>query len=338
MTRTIQKTSPFAPPFPRLLLLAGFLFFAPTIGGCRERNRQPDPETTASLRREGEALFGGPIQTPLVAPRVLDEGEPAPPSFAESLSERSPSSAGQGAPSGGAGAPIISPAEGWSILISRVPEGSEGDAAGRLERIRTRGGLPDAALQRRGGGLVIAVGSFASPTSPEAKAALARVRATQVNGARPYAYAFFAPPTGEGVAGSNPEWDLRNVRARLGSNAEYTLQVGVYARVGGGVPTPEEVAEFRRAAEQAVASLRADGEQAFYYHGPTSSTITIGAFDASEHDSSVSPPIESRHLRELRKRHPHNLVNGAGFRETATTDSGRSIQRLQRSQLVQIPR
>ena len=83
-------------------------------------------------------MFGGPIQTPLVAPRVLDEGEPAPPSFAESLSERSPSSAGQGAPSGGAGAPIISPAEGWSILISRVPEGSEGDAAGRLERIRTR--------------------------------------------------------------------------------------------------------------------------------------------------------------------------------------------------------
>lgn len=311
--------------------MAGILFLPPVTGGCRERSRQPDPETTASLRSEGEALFGSPLQTPLVAPRVLDEDEPSivPPSFAESLSE----------PSRGEGeAPVISAAPGWSILVSRVPEGAEGSAASRLQQVRTSGGLPGATLQRRGGGLVIAVGSYASPTDADAKAALQRVRSTQVNAARPYAYAFFAPPTGEGVTGSNPEWDLRQVRSRLGSSAEYSLQVGVYARVGSGVPGPDEVAEFRRAAEQAVASLRADGEQAFYYHGPTSSTITIGAFDASEHDSTVAPAIESRRLKQLRERHPHNLVNGAGFRETLTTDSGRSIQRLQRSQLVQIPR
>ncbi len=304
------------------------ILIAPLVwGGCKDRTRQPDPEVTAELRTEGQGLFGRPLETPLVAPRILlDEPSSAPPSFADSLDEREPS------------APVLSPSEGWSILVSRVPESSPASAPVLLDRIRTAGGLPGATLQRRAGGLVITLGSFSTPTSAQAQDALKRVRATEVNGARPYAFAFFAPPTGEGVTGANPEWDLRRVRSRLGSRAEYTLQVGVYARLSGGVPSADEVAQFRKAAEEAVTTLRGEGEQAFYYHGPTSSTITIGVFDETEHDSTVAPAMESRRLKSLRERHPNNLVNGAGFRETVQTDSGRSIRRLQRSQLVQIPK
>ncbi|MFI4897328.1 MAG: hypothetical protein ACIARR_05845 [Phycisphaerales bacterium JB059] len=272
------------------------------------------------------------MQTPLVAPRVLaeDEASSAPPSFAESL-ERGELGEPGGAP------PVVAPSEGWSILITRIAEGTEASAAAQLDRVRTSGGLPEAVLQRRRGGLVIAVGSFGSPTEERARRELQRVRDIRVGGAKPYAYAFFAPPTGE-IPGTNPEWDLRNVRRRFGSEAEYTLQIGVYARVGGGVPSPSEVAEFRAAAEKAVAALRADGEQAFYFHGPTSSTVTVGVFSEDDHDSSIVPPIESMRLRETRERHPNNLVNGAGFRETLRTDTGTAVSRLQRSQLVQIPR
>ncbi len=279
------------------------------------------------MRSEGQALFGQPLETPLVAPRVVD-GEPgmAPTPFGETLEGEDPS------------LPALSRSEGWSILVSRVPEGGAAGAATRLDRVRTAGGLPEATLQRRGGGLVIAVGAYDSPIDPRAKAELGRVRAIEVNGSRPYAGAFFAPPSGAGAGGANPEWDLRNVRGRTGSAAEYTLQIGVYARVGSGMPGPDEVRQFRAAAEQAVASLRAEGEQAFYFHGATSSTVTVGVFAERDHDASVTPPIESRRLREARERHPNNLVNGAGFRETLRTDSGQAFRRLQRSQLVQIPR
>ena len=332
MTRTHEKTSTRLSAFPRSALTMGVLLIPLILGGCRERSRQPDPETTAALRAEGQALFGGPLQTPLVAPRVLAEDEPgqAPPSFADAL-ERGE----LGEP--GAPPPVIAPSEGWSILITRIAEGAEASAAAQLERIRTDGGLPEAVMQRRGGGLVIAVGSFASPTEEQARRELQRVRDVRVGGAKPYTYAFFAPPTGD-IPGANPEWDLRNARKRFGSEAEYTLQIGVYARVGEGMPGPEEVAQFRAAAEKAVAALRADGEQAFYFHGPTSSTVTVGVFSEDDHDSTIAPPIESRRLRETRERHPNNLVNGAGFRETLRTDSGTAVSRLQRSQLVQIPR
>ena len=109
----------------------------------------------------------------------------------------------------------------------------------------------------------------------------------------------------------------------------------MYTRVDGRAPSAQDLSQFRAAAEQAVARLRADGEQAFYHHGPSASTITVGVFGESDHDPAGG--FDSHRPTEARERHPHNLVNGQGFHETLRTDSGQAVRRLQRSQLVAIP-
>jgi hypothetical protein len=116
--------------------------------------------------------------------------------------------------------------------------------------------------------------------------------------------------------------------------------VGIYAREDGKPTSQAEIAEFRRHAEQAVVQLRREGEQAFYYHGPTNSSVTIGLFGDDDFD--VQTRMESPRLRSLRQRHPHNLLNGMGIkrRVTVTDQRGRAVktERLDPSMLVVVPK
>ena len=65
------------------------------------------------------------------------------------------------------------------------------------------------------------------------------------------------------------EWDLRQARG------VYTLQVAVFR--------PEkDFQEVRKAAVDYCRSLRRDGYEAYYYHGPAQSVVTVGTFDESD--------------------------------------------------------
>jgi len=86
-----------------------------------------------------------------------------------------------------------------------------------------------------------------------------------------------------------------------------------------------------------VRELRAEGDQAFYYHAPYRSMVTVGVFGESDFDATTTPPIESRRLRQTREKFPHNLLNGKGIRETITNSAGQRVTRLQPSSLVAIP-
>src|SRR5690606_17423075 len=89
-----------------------------------------------------------------------------------------------------------------------------------------------------------------------------------------FATAFLAPPAGDPDPGAIPQYHLSRARIEFGAQSRYTLQIAVYES--------NNPAEARRAAEQAAAQLRADGEPAFYYHGPSRSMVTLGAFTAAE--------------------------------------------------------
>lgn len=237
---------------------------------------------------------------------------------------------------GGTPAAQRAPGE-WSIVISSVASGRIEHAEALLDAVQGRGGLPGAYIDQRTGGLVIAYGHYAASDDPSARADLQRIREITINGARPYVGAFIAPPSGESLKGSDPQYDLRNVKSRLGERAVYTLQIGVYGDEELGDPTPEEIETYRRAAEDAVAELRKQGEQAFYYHAAMRSMVTVGVFSRDDHDASVMPPMESSALKAARKKFPNNTLNGMGIRETVQTEQGKA-QRIQKSRLVEIPK
>lgn len=230
----------------------------------------------------------------------------------------------------------------WSIvLLAFRGEMQQQDAMRGLGIVQTEWGLPDAYVEKRGEATVVAFGRYQDPKHPSAQADLKRIRAIEVEidrqKERPFEFAFLTPP--ESIPGSVPEFDLRNVQKIHGNWALYTLQIGIYRREDGH-PSPAQIAEFRKLAEDAVLQLRREGEQAFYYHGPTGSTVTIGMFGIEDFDPQIR--LESPRLRKLREQYPHNLLNGMGIkrRVKVTDQSGRQVQteRLDPSMLVAVPK
>lgn len=222
-------------------------------------------------------------------------------------------------------------ASSWTIAIIAF-RGDGADEAGQLglDKVRSQGGLPKAFLERRGEAVVICTGRFESPTSAEAVAELKRVQAIEIDGRRPYADAVLSPPLSTSNLGAMPQFNLVQARAMFGDDALYTLQVAVYGRRDLLRPTEADLAETRKAAEIAAVRLRQEGEQAFYYHGPRMSMVTVGVFNTEDFDPQT-PSYKSSRLLEAQRRHPYNLYNGAGIKEL-----GRN-ERLQPSNLVAIP-
>lgn len=231
-------------------------------------------------------------------------------------------------------APEASTPNSWTIALVAF-RGDGADEAGRmaLHKVQTEGGLPRAFSERRGDAVVICHGAFDSPDSPQASQELKRVQAIDIGGKRPYADAILSPPLQATNLGSSPQFNLVQAKAMLGDEALYTLQVAVYGRRDLLKPTEADLAEGRKAAETAALRLRQEGEQAFYYHGPRMSMVTVGIFGIEDFDPQT-PSYKSTRLIEAQKRHPYNLYNGAGIKEKI---AGAKDSRLQPSSLVAIP-
>jgi hypothetical protein len=254
-------------------LLPSLALSALLLAGCAAAQPKPAPD----LADQGKALFGS---------------SPA----------SDPASPGSDA------------AQSWSIVIVafRGPD-QDADAATGLARIRSVGGLGEAYTRREGNTTVIAFGHYPSADDAKARADLARIHDLDVEGGKPFAGAVLAPPQSTGT-GRVPDLDLRRARADFGKDALYTLQIAAYGR-GDGLPpqSPSERAEFVRAAEDAASQLRREGEQAFYYHGPNMSLVTIGVFGPDDYDIQ-HPERQSDRLRAAREAHPDCLLNGKGMK------------------------
>lgn len=212
---------------------------------------------------------------------------------------------------------------GWTIVLATFNgPTARRDALAALPAIQGGSGFGGLFVEHRKRGSFVASGRYASESDPMAVADLRRFRSYASNGVRPFGKAFLAPPVG-GAIGGRPEINLLRAKEVFGKEAVFTLQVAVYESGG-------DRRESMRAAEEAAYIYRQEGELAFYYHGPTKSMVTIGAF--GERDIDVEAGLESPELTALRLRHPLNLFNGMAINETT---SGRT--KRQPSQLVQIP-
>jgi hypothetical protein len=223
------------------------------------------------------------------------------------------------------------------VLASYRGEAAAALAEDALNKAR-QAGLSDAYIEQRGPAVVLAVGRYADPSSAESLQRLAQVREVRVSGGRAYLGAFLAPPGDTMNVGTRPEYNLLAARDQFGARARYSLQVAVYGREDlKRDPTEAELKESRKAAEDAAAKLRQEGELAFYFHGPRRSMVCIGVFSDEDLASKSTPEAPARSenpdLSALRQRFPHNLYNGAGVREK----NAMGQTKMQTSLLVAIP-
>ncbi|MDI1290166.1 MAG: hypothetical protein PSX37_09510 [bacterium] len=237
----------------------------------------------------------------------------------------------------------------WSIVISVLRgDGAEQAARESQAMVQNAGGVRGTYVEKRGDTVVVAFGHYEDPTSESAQMDLVRIRSTVIEGTQPYLGAALSPPPFETI-GTIPQYDLTTAK-ELPSNRKciYTLQVAQYCRPDSTPPSMGERAEFRKAAEQAAVTLRREGEEAYYYHGPRMSVVTVGMFTDVEYrtqskrsmenpESTVmlTRPVESLEIKQLRERRPYNLVNGQAMK---TKTKGDNDAKIQRSIMVEIPR
>lgn len=227
----------------------------------------------------------------------------------------------------------------WRILIvaAQGPDAKE-TAELALWKVQNVGTLPEAYLMQGDEETWrVCYGRYASGTDPVAQADLRRIRETRIGTEKPFELAVLMPPA-DGETPITSPFDLRSVRISLPEeHARYTLAIAFYTRADLGEPTKEELAECRRLAEEAVAKLRREGDQAYFYHGPNGSQVTVGVFGELDHDPVKNPGLESAALKAARAKHPNYLLNGMGQRKTVNTTSGKK-KAMVPSALVEIPR
>ncbi|MFN7887155.1 MAG: hypothetical protein ACK5Q4_17040 [Phycisphaerae bacterium] len=229
----------------------------------------------------------------------------------------------------------------WAIVLYmfRGNQALEGAKQG-LYKVQTQLGLQDAYLGERSGGIAILYGKYTGPQDQRAQTDLATIKAIEIEGEPLFTEAILAPPQAAPGEGALPDFDLALVKD-TNPEAVYTLQVGIYRNMDGRDATAQELADFRDAAERAVVALRAQGQEAYYYHGPRSSTVTVGLFADEDYMISVRDelgqmqklprPRLSARVRDAMDANPYNLVNGQGVKDGKR-------DRPQASFLIRVPR
>jgi hypothetical protein len=125
----------------------------------------------------------------------------------------------------------------------------------------------------------------------------------------------------------NPEWDLRRV------SASYSLQVAVFE------PT-DDFWDYKQAAADYSAFLREQGHEAFYYHGPAASIVTVGRFGAeavvTRNEGGAFRTYYSSEVIALQKQPllQYNIVNGGVYK----VKDDRGVMVPMTSRLVEVPR
>ncbi|MCX5639703.1 MAG: hypothetical protein NT059_02670 [Planctomycetota bacterium] len=198
---------------------------------------------------------------------------------------------------------------GWSVLLASVT-GAEHQVnanAIREEVVRRYPQLNDAYVSTTQRGSVVLVGHFTGPQDPAAQAELKVVKEINEGTTRAFPRAMLTRMGGGAEAGPPGPNDLRIVRRSRPNATLYSLQVAVWSAFG----TSElKMSEIKRSAETYCRQLRADGNEAYYFHDfdTKTSIVTVGVFGADAYDSKstlYAPEVEA-----VMRKFPKHLVNG----------------------------
>ena len=217
----------------------------------------------------------------------------------------------------------------WAIVLDMlVGQGHDQYAQQRVRELATQTGLPGFWSVNEGTRSMVYFGRYDSPTADEAQKDLTRMRGLADSG-RISASTVNLVPVRQPLSGDINPYDLRAVQT---PGAVYTLQVGYYDQQFG--------PDFRQAAEKAANVYREDGEDAYFYHGPNRSLVTIGIFGRAAAKIDNTGPRKGKivyhpYIIELQRKHPYNLGNGLTL---LVKDPATGKKREQPSFLVRIPK
>ena len=198
---------------------------------------------------------------------------------------------------------------GWSVLLASVT-GADHQAnanAIREEVVRRYPQLNDAYVSTTQRGSVVLVGHFTGPQDPAAQAELKVVKEINEGNMRAFPRAMLTRMGAGAEAGPPGPNDLRIVRRTRPNATLYSLQVAVWSAFG----TNElKMSDIKRSAETLCRQLRAEGNEAYYFHDfdTKTSIVTVGVFGADAYDSKstlYAPEVEA-----VMKKFPKHLVNG----------------------------
>jgi hypothetical protein len=100
----------------------------------------------------------------------------------------------------------------------------------------------------------------------------------------------------DSTGSASGEFDLHQFAGK------FSLQVMFFDAASG--------SDYRKRAEQTAKALRADGVEAYYYHSPNMSMVTVGIFDDNDFVKVGNEYGYGDRIHEVQKRFPYNLGNG----------------------------
>lgn len=221
----------------------------------------------------------------------------------------------------------------WAIALGRISgEQHRQIAETQKARLVNATGMTDVWTQDEGAVSMVYFGRYESPQDPRAQADMTRWQKLVASGKVKLPVLMLTPVSpGANASGDVAQFDLRNTANR----GAYTLQIGYYDETLEKDPRFKGTT-FRQVCEDAVAALRKEGHEAYYYHGPTRSMVTLGVFRENDIEVKLDrsgAPIYSPQVEKLRKEFPYNTANGLTMRETMQDGQKRDLP----SFLVRIP-
>ncbi len=156
---------------------------------------------------------------------------------------------------------------------------------------------------------------------------LERIRALRLSSGNVWPFILATMEVLPTYRGSHPEWDLENARGH------WSLHVAVFYNT-------ELMQSRRTAAEEYCGVLRAQGEDAFYHHGATRSSVYIGVYPEGavqtfRKQNPLAGTVETTRrivapqMLAAQERFPHSLHNGHKFYEVIRDpESGEVVKRL----------
>lgn len=192
--------------------------------------------------------------------------------------------------------------QGWAVLLQQFTGPDRRQQAQELmDRIHQAGVAADLWSEDYQGVLKVYAGRFHGPQEPAAQQTLERVQRITLDESNPFASARLVPLMGQGRFITDP-LDLKQYVGY------YTLQIGYYDAQFG--------KDFRQAAEDAARELREEGYEAYYYHGPFRSLVTVGLFTENDFVMKGNTQAYGPRIKTLQDKFPYNLGNGRTLIET----------------------
>lgn len=211
---------------------------------------------------------------------------------------------------------------GWAIQLATFSGKHRRASAMRLVKwLKANTSLTEAWLYDQENDVLVMQGRFTEPGSTEVQEELHRIRQLEVDKVKRFESTQIVPFGKTALSAAQPA-DLTQFAGIQG----YTLQVAFFDKAGG--------SRFREAAEAYCLQLRQKNEQAYFYHGPNRSMVTVGLFTDADWEGEGVQKRYGPRIRDLQERYPHNLGNGSTIVEKA---QGKIIGD-QPSVLVHLPR